>query len=54
MRSSTAVTGKPERCLTPCALDIFPEFAQKWGDPGMAAIMANPSCNGPLALGVPG
>ena len=28
----------------------FPEFAQKmWGDPEMAAIMANPSCNGPVA-----
>ena len=28
----------------------FPEFAQKmWGDPDMAAIMANPSCDGPVA-----
>jgi 5-methyltetrahydropteroyltriglutamate--homocysteine methyltransferase len=28
----------------------FPEFAQRmWGDPEMAAIMANPSCNGPVA-----
>jgi 5-methyltetrahydropteroyltriglutamate--homocysteine methyltransferase len=28
----------------------FPEFAQKmWGDPDTAAIMANPSCNGPVA-----
>ena len=28
----------------------FPEFAQKmWGDPEMAAIMANPSCDGPVA-----
>jgi 5-methyltetrahydropteroyltriglutamate--homocysteine methyltransferase len=30
--------------------DAFPEFAQKmWGDPEVAAIMANPSCNGPVA-----
>ncbi|MGH9093998.1 MAG: epoxyalkane--coenzyme M transferase, partial [Acidimicrobiales bacterium] len=30
--------------------DAFPEFAQKtWGDPDMAAIMANPSCDGPVA-----
>src|SRR6266516_3231800 len=29
--------------------DAFPEFAQKmWGDPEVAAIMANPSCNGPV------
>ena len=28
----------------------FPEFAQKmWGDPDMAAVMANPSCDGPVA-----
>jgi 5-methyltetrahydropteroyltriglutamate--homocysteine methyltransferase len=28
----------------------FPEFAQKmWGDPDTAAIMANPSCDGPVA-----
>jgi 5-methyltetrahydropteroyltriglutamate--homocysteine methyltransferase len=28
----------------------FPEFAEKmWGDPDMAAIMANPSCDGPVA-----
>ncbi len=28
----------------------FPEFAQKmWGDPEMAAVMANPSCDGPVA-----
>ena len=28
----------------------FPEFARKmWGDPDMAAIMANPSCEGPVA-----
>ena len=27
----------------------FPEFAQKmWGDPDMAAVMANPSCDGPV------
>ena len=30
--------------------EAFPEFAQKmWGDPDVAAIMANPSCNGPVA-----
>ena len=30
--------------------NAFPEFAQKmWGDPATAAIMANPSCDGPVA-----
>ena len=42
-------TGEP----VPLALrgfEEFPEFAQKmWGDPDMAAIMANPSCDGPVA-----
>ncbi|HWG60447.1 MAG TPA: cobalamin-independent methionine synthase II family protein [Streptosporangiaceae bacterium] len=31
-------------------LDIFPEFAQRMmGDPELAAVMANPSCDGPVA-----
>lgn len=30
--------------------EVFPEFAQKmWGNPDMAGIMANPTCNGPVA-----
>jgi 5-methyltetrahydropteroyltriglutamate--homocysteine methyltransferase len=30
--------------------NAFPEFAQKmWGDPATAAIMANPSCDGPVS-----
>ena len=30
--------------------EAFPEFAQKmWGDPSVASILANPSCNGPVA-----
>jgi 5-methyltetrahydropteroyltriglutamate--homocysteine methyltransferase len=30
--------------------DIFPKFAQKtWGDPGLAAVLNNPSCDGPVA-----
>ncbi|HLH99397.1 MAG TPA: cobalamin-independent methionine synthase II family protein [Acidimicrobiales bacterium] len=30
--------------------DAFSEFAQRmWGEPGMAAVAANPSCNGPVA-----
>ena len=36
--------------LVPRGFEEFPEFAQKmWGDPDMAAIMANPSCDGPVA-----
>jgi 5-methyltetrahydropteroyltriglutamate--homocysteine methyltransferase len=36
--------------LAPGGFEEFPEFAQKmWGDPEMAAIMANPSCDGPVA-----
>jgi 5-methyltetrahydropteroyltriglutamate--homocysteine methyltransferase len=36
--------------LAPRGFEEFPEFARKmWGDPGMAAIMANPSCDGPVA-----
>jgi 5-methyltetrahydropteroyltriglutamate--homocysteine methyltransferase len=31
-------------------LDAFPEFAQRmFGDPDLAAVMTNPSCNGPVA-----
>jgi 5-methyltetrahydropteroyltriglutamate--homocysteine methyltransferase len=30
--------------------DIFPEFAQKmWGDPDLATVLTNPSCDGPVA-----
>ncbi|MFW3171992.1 cobalamin-independent methionine synthase II family protein [Geodermatophilus sp. CPCC 206100] len=30
--------------------DVFPEFAQRtFGNPDLAAVMANPSCNGPVA-----
>jgi 5-methyltetrahydropteroyltriglutamate--homocysteine methyltransferase len=29
--------------------DIFPEFAEKtWGDPDLAAVLTNPSCDGPV------
>ena len=42
-------TGEPVP-LAPRGFEEFPEFAQKmWGDPDMAAIMANPSCDGPVA-----
>jgi 5-methyltetrahydropteroyltriglutamate--homocysteine methyltransferase len=31
-------------------LDAFPEFAAKrWGDPGKATMMTNPTCDGPVA-----
>jgi 5-methyltetrahydropteroyltriglutamate--homocysteine methyltransferase len=30
--------------------DLFPEFSRKmWGDPELAVVTANPSCNGPVA-----
>ena len=42
-------TGEPVP-LQMRGFEEFPEFAQRmWGDPEMAAIMANPSCNGPVA-----
>jgi 5-methyltetrahydropteroyltriglutamate--homocysteine methyltransferase len=42
-------TGEPVP-LPVRGFEEFPEFAQKmWGDPEMAAIMANPSCDGPVA-----
>jgi len=41
--------GEPVR-LPVRGFEEFPEFAQKmWSDPDMAAIMANPSCDGPVA-----
>jgi 5-methyltetrahydropteroyltriglutamate--homocysteine methyltransferase len=42
-------TGEPVP-LQMRGFEEFPEFAQRmWGDPEMAAIMANPSCDGPVA-----
>ena len=42
-------TGEPV-ALQMRGFEEFPEFAQKmWGDPELAAVMANPSCNGPVA-----
>jgi 5-methyltetrahydropteroyltriglutamate--homocysteine methyltransferase len=45
----TGFTGEPIPFMMR-DFEAFPEFAQKmWGDPDVASIMANPSCNGPVA-----
>jgi len=42
-------TGEPV-ALQMRGFEEFPEFAQRmWGDPALAAVIANPSCDGPVA-----
>jgi 5-methyltetrahydropteroyltriglutamate--homocysteine methyltransferase len=45
----TGFTGEPIPFMMR-DFEAFPEFAQKmWGDPSVASILANPSCNGEVA-----